>query len=384
MTRKEIEDFLRDRPGYLKKGAGALAALLEVDVERCKKALKTIRKEKRYPKEKSQDENLVLRSKWQVQTKNGIEWLESYRNAQTDPEPLSAEDWKEIISEIGGIQTLHSIEEPLDYKHSLIVWSSDKHIGAQISDDALYKYNYNEHIFHKRMVKIYEKVLKYYDKYGKFDTLVLADLGDSLDGWNKKTTRGGHDLPQNLNNKEAAKVHFFTHKWFYESLINANIANKIIIWNVTNDNHAGDFGWMACFGLKQYAAVAWPDVEFINQEEFLSHFTLYNRVFITTHGKDKTNRFRNLPLALDDKTETFLMDYVLHYKLTDYKIHVRKGDLHMNMLDCSRKKMSYFNVGSVFGSSDWVMDNFGDGDPSCAFELIEEEGNDIDPKITWL
>ncbi len=384
MKLKEIEQFLRDKPGYLKKGAGALAVLLETDIDKCKKALRNVKKQLSYPKEKSIEENLTLRSRWQVQTKNGVEWLESYRNIETDPEPLTAEDWKEIISDIGGIQTLHSVEEPLDYKHSLIVWSSDKHIGAKITDDSLYKYSYNEHIFHKRMVKIYEKVLKYYDKYGKFDVLVLADLGDSLDGWNKKTTRGGHDLPQNLNNKEAAKVHFFTHKWFYDSLIKANIANKILIWNVTNDNHSGDFGWMACFGLKQYAELAWPDVEFVNQEEFLGHFTLYNRAFITTHGKDKTNRFKNLPLALDDKTEAFLMDYVLHYKLTNYKIHVRKGDLHMNMLDCSRKKMSYFNVGSVFGSSDWVMDNFGDGDASCVFELIEEEGNDIEPKITWL
>lgn len=384
MKRKEIEEFLRERPGYLKKGAGALAALLEVDVEDCKKALKKVREEKRFPKEKSQDENLILKSKWQAQTKDGIVWMESYRNVDEDPIPLTAEDWKEIITEIGGIQTLHSMEEPLEKKHSLIVWSSDKHIGAKIPDDALYKYQYNEHIFHQRMVKIYEKVMKYYSKYGKFDTLVLADLGDSLDGLDGRTTRGGHHLPQNLNNKEAARVHFFTHKWFYDSLIKANIANNIKIWNVTNDNHSGDFGWMACFGLKQYATLAWPDVEFVNQEEFLSHFILYNRAFITTHGKDKKNRFKGLPLALDDKTETYLMDYVLHYRLTDYKIHIRKGDLHQNMLDCSRKKMSYFNVGSVFGTSDWIMDNFSDGDASCAFELVEEGENDIEPKIVWL
>lgn len=376
----EIKDFLRERPGYLRWGAGKLANHLEADVKKCKKALKEVRQEVSYPKVKEKDENLVLRSRWY----NGKEWCESYRNVDTDPEPLTKEDWIDIIKEIGPIQTVTSVETPLQQRKSLIVWSSDKHIGASIPADALYKRKYNEHIFHSRMVRIYDQIMQYYHLHGKLDKLVLADLGDSLDGLNGFTTRGGHQLPQNLSNKEAARVHFFTHKWFYESLITADVANKIIIYNVTNDNHAGDFGWHACFGLEQYGSVAWPDVEFINQEEFIGHFTLYNRAFITTHGKDKKNRFKGLPLVLDDKTETFLLDYVLDRNLIHYKVHVRKGDLHMNMLDCSRKKMTYFNVGSVFGSSDWIMDNFSDGEPSCAFELVEEHGNDIHPGIVWL
>ena len=234
------------------------------------------------------------------------------------------------------------------------------------------------------MVRIYDQIIDYYNIHGKLDKLVLADLGDSLDGFNGYTTRGGHKLPQNLSNKEAARVHFFTHKWFYESLIKSQVANQIIIFNVTNDNHSGDFGWHACFGLEQYASVAWPDVEFINQEEFLGHFVLYNKVYITTHGKDKKNRFKGLPLTLNSDTEGFIMDYVIDRDLMNYKVHVRKGDLHQNVLDCSRKKMTYFNVGSVFGSSDWIMDNFSDGEPSCAFEIVHEYGNDLHPAIVWL
>jgi hypothetical protein len=384
MNEKEIEEFLRLKPGYLKKSPAKLALITEADVELCRSIQRRLRKKLRYPREKLEDENLILKSKWQAQTKEGIVWMESYRNVDEDPLPLTKEDWKEIIAEIGSIQTLHSTEEPLDIKQSLIVWSSDKHIGSKIPSDALYKKQYNEHIFHKRMVSIFEKVMFQYNKHGKFDTLVLADLGDSLDGFNGFTTRGGHKLPQNLNNKEAARVHFFTHKWFYDSLIKANIANKVLIWNITNDNHSGDYGWMACFGLQQYAELAWPDIEFVNQEEFLGHFTLYNKAYITTHGKDKKNRFKGLPLALDEKTANFIIDYVFDRKLTDYKIHVRKGDLHQNMIDCSNKKMTYFNVGSVFGSSDWIMDNFADGEASCALEVVEEHGNDIKPIIVWL
>ena len=99
MKQKEIEEFLRQKPGYLKKGPGSLALHLGADINKCRKALSKIKKELRYPKEKGKDENLVLKSKWQAQTKEGIVWMESYRNVDTDPEPLTAEDWKDIFKE---------------------------------------------------------------------------------------------------------------------------------------------------------------------------------------------------------------------------------------------------------------------------------------------
>jgi hypothetical protein len=380
MTIKQIENFLRERPGYLKKGAGSLAQILEADVKKCKRALHKVRKEVSYPKEKSHDQNLVLRSKWY----NGKEWCESYRNVDTDPEPLDKEDWVEIFKEIGSINTITSLDHVKPCGKTLCIWTSDKHIGAAIPSDSLYKRKYNEHIFHERMCKIFDEAIKLYQLHGKFDELVIADLGDSLDGFNGLTTRGGHGLPQNLNNKEAARVHFFTHKWFFESLITSEIAKKITILNVTNDNHSGDFGWQACFGLEQYGSLAWPDVEFINQEEFIGHYCIYDKVFITTHGKDKKNRNRPLPLKINAEVESFIMDYVIDRKLGNYNVHLRKGDIHLNDLDCSRNKFSYFNIGSVFGASDWIMDNFSDTKPSCVFEIIEQEGNNIDAKIIWL
>lgn len=384
MKQEEIEEFLKKRTGYLKWGAGKLANHLEADVYLCKNALEKIKKELRQPDVKTPNDNMILKSRWQAQTKEGLVWMESYRNVEDDPTPLTSADWKEIFKEIGSVNQIRITPTRVNKKRTLIIWSSDKHIGAKIPSDSLYKREYNAHIFDYRMVKIYNKIVEYYELYGKFDKIIFADLGDSMDGWFGKTTRGGHDLPQNLSNKEAARVHFFTHRKVFNNIIQSDMSNEVIIWNTTNDNHSGDFGWMANFGLQQYGTLAWPDVKFVNQEEFLGHFELYNKAFITTHGKDKKNRFKGLPLYLDDKTETFLMDYVLHYGLANKKIHVRKGDLHQNVLDCSRKKMSYFNVGSAFGPSDWTMDNFGNGEASCAFEIVEEDGNDIEPKVVWL
>lgn len=380
MTIDEIKEFLRSRPGYLKSGAGKLASLLEVDVHDVKKALKIVRKELKHPKEKSVEENLVLRSRWY----NGKEWCESYRNVDLDPRPLDKEDWKEIFKEIGGVKSIASIDDTPPNDKTLVVWTSDKHIGAHIPDDALYKKQYNKHIFHERMKKVLLEIERLYSTNGKFEHLIIADLGDSLDGYNAQTTRGGHDLPQNLNNKEAARVHFFTHKWFIDSLLLNNIAEKITVLNVCNDNHSGDFGWQANFGLEQYGTLAWPNIVFVNQEEFLGHVIVYDRVYITTHGKDKKNKFKGLPLRVNAEIESFIFDYINDRNLQSYKAHVRKGDLHMNDLDCSRLKMSYWNVGSIFGASDWIMDNFSYTRPSCVFEIIEKETNNLESKIIWL
>ena len=89
-------------------------------------------------------------------------------------------------------------------------------------------------------------------------------------------------------------------------------------------------------------------------------------------------------MKIDDKTESFIMDYVLHHQLANYKIHVRKGDIHLNDLDCSRNKMSYWNIGSVFGASDWIMDNYSDTKPSCVFEVVEEDNDNLYAEIVWL
>ncbi len=376
----EIKEFLRSKPGYLKKGSGWLALQLEVDIKKCKKALKEIRKELSYPKEQTSEENLVLRSKWF----NGKEWCESYRNVDTDPEPLAKEDWKEILSELPTITPLHINQDKEVNKKTLIIWTSDKHIGSSIPSDALYNKKYNEHIFHKRMASIYNEAISVFKTHGKFDKLVIADLGDSLDGFDGLTTRGGHKLPQNLNNKEAARVHFFTHKWFFDKLISDNIANEIIIFNVCNDNHSGDFGYHANFALEQYGELAWPDVKFINQERFLDHLIIYNRAFVITHGKDKINRRRPMPLKINAEIESFIMDYVIDRKIGNYDIHLRKGDIHLNDFDMTRNKLSYWNIGSVFGASDWIMTNFSDTKASCVFEIVEKDNNNLNSKVIWL
>ncbi len=103
MTIDEIKDFLREKPGYLKKGSGQLAILLEAPVEDCKNALKEVRKEFSHPKIDDKDDNLILKSRWQVQKKGGeTKWLESYKNVDFPTDLITKEDGEDIVRVEGG------------------------------------------------------------------------------------------------------------------------------------------------------------------------------------------------------------------------------------------------------------------------------------------
>ena len=388
MTLEDLKTFFREKPSYIQKGAGWLSNFLEVDdIDKIKVARKAVRKELKVDKLLTEErQGLKLKSTWQVQRKGGeLEWLESYKTVEEPEYQLTKEDWQEIISTNDEIKVVNNNESPLPPNNkTLIIWTSDKHIGAAIPDDALYKCKYDQHIFFKRMEKIFQRAKRIFNTHGVFDKVIVADLGDSLDGYNGYTTRGGHKLPQNLNNKEAAKVHFYTHKWFYESLLELGLAKKLEIIHLSNDNHAGDFGWQASFALQQYGTLAYHDIEFTIPEEFLTHFTIYNRAYILTHGKDKKNRKYGLPLKVNADVESFIMDYAIDRRLGNYELHVRKGDLHVNDLDCTRNKMSYWNIGSIFGASDWIMDNYSSTKPSCVFEIIEKESDILSAQVFWL
>ena len=378
--------FFKDKPGYLKKGIVYLMNYLDVEDEELMRKAKAEAKKDLYTDVDETRKDMQLRSRWQVQRKGGeLEWLESYRTVDEPDYQLTKGDWQDILKEIKDIPILKQkkFNVPQNNK-TLLVWTSDKHIGAAIPSDSLYKEQYDEHIFFDRMKQILTHCVKMRSTYGRFDEIILADLGDSLDGYNGLTTRGGHKLPQNLNNKEAAKVHFRAHKWLIESIITQDIADACNIVHITNDNHSGDFGWQASYALKQYCSIAYPSVKFNLIEEFLSHIKVYDKIYVLTHGKDKKNRKFPLPLKIDDKTESFIMDYVLHQGLANYKIHVRKGDIHLNDLDCTRNKMSYWNVGSVFGASDWIMDNYSHTKASCVFEVAEKGSDNLKAEILWL
>jgi len=139
---------------------------------------------------------------------------------------------------------------------------TDVHVGMNVNKDgfSLYDGLWNEIELFKRL----ETFVNYIIKNQKSDTLFLNDLGDFMDGWDGFTTRGGHALPQNMDNQKAFDVGLRFKIQMIDALFKSY--SKIKIVNICNDNHAGSFGYIVNSAFKTYIELKYPDnIEVINQ-----------------------------------------------------------------------------------------------------------------------
>ena len=241
----------------------------------------------------------------------------------------------------------------------LFIWLSDMHVGASVSNMSIYNNEYNREEFGNRLNKVYETVV---NSEG-YDNIIVCNLGDSLDGYNGQTTRGGHGLPQNMNNKEQVKC-------FIEEMVNffgklASIpCNHIKYYAVGESNHGGDFEYAAQLGLA--SILRYADVECKIFDTFIGTFEHKGQYYVLCHGKDNVDMFKNWPLVLNDRTENYINQYldsigVMHATVV-------KGDLHQSATTYG-KRFKYKSVGSLFGSSDWIHKNFGYSVPCCDYTI---------------
>jgi len=215
---------------------------------------------------------------------------------------------------------------------ALKVTISDAHVGLDPNPNGygIYNYKYNADIFFQNLDSVYDSVIAKHNQFGKFDTLFIDDLGDGLDGWNGLTTRGGHDLPQNMSNVDAFKT-FVTGKLnLIERLIAANVSDNIECRNVSNDNHSGDFARIANETIKMILDRIYGNgqIGFKILNKFVEHFFYGDHCFILTHGKDEKQRVKNLSLDLTPAIVEFFRSYIDYHGINSKFIHVDKGDLH--------------------------------------------------------
>lgn len=270
----------------------------------------------------------------------------------------------------------HKLRSPKAIKATL----SDMHIGLEPNpqNKSLFAYEYNEEIFKSNLDKVFNSILKEYQQNGKFDLLIIDDLGDGLDGWNGQTTRGGHQLEQNMNNEDAFRVFVEGKLNLIENCIQAGIANEVLVRNVANDNHSGSFASIANMTIKMILERTYSNesVNFYILNKFMEHFTYGDHTYILTHGKDSQYMFKGLPFELNDKAIGFINDYIDHYNINTKYIHLEKGDLHR--IGYSRtKKFDYRNYMSFAPPSAWVQHNFGDCYSGYSIETIPKFSGEI-------
>jgi len=273
-----------------------------------------------------------------------------------------------------------SVSNSKSNKKALKVTTSDDHVGLEPNPDGLglFKYEYNANIYTQSYQKVFNSVIKEFKTHGKFDLLLLDNLGDEQDGWNGLTTRGGHQLPQNMSNAEVFEVCVDTKVQFIKSLVDEGIAKKIILRKVINDNHSGDFGHTINIAVKKIINLLYSTdlVEVETLSQFLEHRIYGDHCFILTHGKDVKQMFKGLPLQLNDKTINFINDYIRFYDIKSKYIHVEKGDLHqIGYNKCST--FDYRNFMSFAPPSSWVQHNFGDCYSGYSIQVIPKDSNEI-------
>lgn len=323
-------------------------------------------------------DTLTLKSRWQTQGKGGeIIWLESFKNDES-VEFQQHLDYliKSFEKAVSPIHAIKLKKPKVSNEKALQLYTSDKHIGAHTKESSMYENRYNPKEVRKRFQKLMTCIEEEVSIHGSFDLIHLVDLGDPVDGFNGYTTRGGHKLPQNLDNREQFDTYVNTHIEFFDWLVKHDYAKRISFTCATNCNHGGSFGYMGSRAIEIYLNAKYPEIETRISSKFMFHVEYGNHVFIYTHGKDEEDLKHGLPLHLNPKAEDKINNYIDYHKLYDKHVHLIKGDLHQSSTEYARR-FRYKNVMSFYGASKWIHTNFGPSEAGVDYEIVYAKRNKV-------
>lgn len=252
---------------------------------------------------------------------------------------------------------------------------SDVHIGMNPNGkegDALYEGVWDKEEINKRLKIMTEHVLS----YQKSNSIVIDDLGDFLDGLGGQTTRKGHELPQNMNDKEVFELALE----FKISLIDSLVPyyDKIICNNITNDNHSGIFSYFVSSAFEKIMRERYPDnVEVNTRKRFMEHYSIGNHTFVISHGKDIGEQKFGLKPKLDAIQAEKIDQYCKENKLYNGNfIEFSKGDSHQALYDeTTSNDFHYYNYPAFSPPSNWVKVNFKNSKSGFKFYNISKEEN---------
>jgi hypothetical protein len=266
--------------------------------------------------------------------------------------------------------------EDKDNRKALFIYLADLHIGAKTSNNSLFPNEYNAAVFKERLNHVLVTIKQNKEFFGVFDALYIVNLGDALDGYNKQTTRGGHILPQNLDNNEQLDTFFEAHSSLFDTIVSLNAAKRIEYIACTNCNHSGSFGYAANRLLDVYLSLKYPDIKRTIITKFIDHVQYGQHTFMFTHGKDDSDMKFGLPKDLNEKTENYINAYIHYHKIQTPSIHLVKGDLHLSAKQ-NGKIFRYKNVLSLYGSSKWVQTNFMVNKCGYNYEIVDKYSKSI-------
>ena len=252
---------------------------------------------------------------------------------------------------------------------------TDVHIAMNVNGkdgDSLYQGKWDREEVLRRL----DLMIHHVKTYRKSNILVIDDLGDFLDGLGGQTTRKGHELPQNMNDKEAFDLALEFKIKLIDSLVDEY--DEIICHNITNDNHSGVFSYFVSSAFDKIINCRYQGkVKVKSIKKFIDHYSINNHTFVISHGKDIGEQKFGLKPKLDAVQAEKIDQYCKEHKLYNGNfIEFSKGDSHQAIYDdTTSNDFSYYNYPAFSPPSNWVKTNFGNSRSGFRFYNIKKDEN---------
>lgn len=252
---------------------------------------------------------------------------------------------------------------------------TDTHIAMDVNGkdgDSLYEGKWDREEVLKRLYKMISHV----KEFSTSNTLIIDDLGDFMDGLGANTTRKGHELPQNMNDKEAFDLALEFKIYLVDALIDNY--DTIVCNNITNDNHSGVFSYFVSQAVKNILEAKYPKKVYVNSiKRFIHHYSVGNHTFVISHGKDIGEQKFGFKPKLDAIQAEKIDQYCKEHKLYNGNfIEFSKGDSHQAIYDdTTSNDFSYYNYPAFSPPSNWVKTNFKNSKSGFNFFNISKENN---------
>ncbi len=272
--------------------------------------------------------------------------------------------FSEIVSNLPTIEPKEIKYPKPTHNNTLVIWLSDIHIGASVSEYALFDNSYNEDVVTQRLDTIIDFIGQ--NRHLIHD-VIICNLGDSLDGMDQMTGSRQHILPQNLDNKGQVKTYLSVMCDFFSKLLGYFYSDNICYYCVSTSNHGGITDYTVNLALS--ALLENSNISTKVFDKNIGVFDCHKYKVCIFHGKTDKTMKQNMPLTINDRWENYINDVLHNYNIKGDNILFVKGDLHQSATT-NAKRFTYKSVGSLFGSSEWIMDNFGFTQPCCDYSLI--------------
>ena len=269
---------------------------------------------------------------------------------------------EELLAEVTPIKTKRDIKNG----KTLILWLGDAHIGMNLDLDSPIA---------KKTLSFKDSLLKTSSLINEnYEEVVVVYGGDMTDSYNNYTSRGGHSLASSLTDREMFKEFISSSKTFFTSLVNNENIGNISFYSVGEDNHTGSLAGIFSESLELWLNTKYPDIKTEVFEENVGFFNKRGHNFIVTHGKDKKEMFKNLPLVLDPKTETYMCSLAMYKNIPlNYKTtHIYKFDLHQFSSQIGRF-FTYTNCLAMQVGSKWQQHNFMSSIPGITYSVVTND-----------